>query len=62
MLGEIFIFRKKIKKYFPLLFLFSFATLPILSSSFNFYSKFILKEYSKPVTIGIETPSSSCSE
>ena len=61
MFGELFIFRKKIKKYLPLLlFLFSFTTLPILSSvRYNFSSQFNLKEYAKTVTIGIETPGSS---
>lgn len=58
MFKKFFKFRKKIIKYFSLLCFFSFTSLPILSNSkFNQFTN--LKEFSKSVTIGIETPSSS---
>ena len=58
MFKNFFKFRKKIRKYFSLLFIFSFTSLPILSNSkFNQFTN--LKEFSKSVTIGIETPGSS---
>ena len=58
MLRSFFNFRKNLKKYFPLLFIYSFISLPTLSNSkFNQFTH--LKEYSKKVTIGIETPGSN---
>ena len=55
---KFFKFRKKIRKYFLLLFIFSFTSLPIFSNS-KFKQFANLKEYSKKVTIGLETPGSS---
>ena len=58
MFRNFFKFRKKLKKYLPLLCFLSFISLPILSSSkYNQFTN--LKEFSKSVTIGIETPGSS---